>query len=287
MTRKTVICLATAVTAASIQLTGCGRTPSQPHTPPMAQPAIPPSATQQADQTLDDLRQWHQNMMAQLALTDEQKTQLRAIKERYRDPSFKQALKDKIQQLGTQISGETVDQEALEQTFNELLAAFRGKAPQMATKAGEIRDVLTAEQRQRIGTILSDNADAIKNMMDRLRDRGFTELSANLNLNAEQSAALQRLKELDEQADEARFDTMRAAITTFMANGNQESLRASLESVLTSEHIDDTVDWIASLDRTQRQQLVTNLMAYMAKMKAMHRAMEADMGMADTTDASS
>lgn len=278
MSRKTFICLATALTAASIQLSGCGKTPSQPQAPPITQPADQPNARTLADQASDELRQRHQAMVAQLNLTDAQKAQLRAIKARYRDPAGKQAMKDKLQHLGTQVSAATVDQEAIEQTFDELIAAFRAKAPRVATMAGEIRDVLTAEQRQRASSLISENMDDFKALMDRMRDEGITAISANLNLTTEQNTALQALKRLDETIDEAAFDRLSAAFTTFLGNGNQESLRSGIESAITDAKVEASVDWIASLNQTQRQQLVTNMTAYLQQLKAMHRAMHADMG---------
>lgn len=284
MTRKTLICLATALTAASIQLSGCGRTPTQPQAPPISQAVTPPNANLLADQAGDELRQQHQAMMAALNLTGEQKGQLQAIKARYKDPAGKQAMKQKLELLGNQITAETVDQTAVEQTFDDLIASFRAKVPRIVTMAGEVRDVLTAEQRQQAITLITEKKEDFKTAMDRLREKGFTAISANLNLTAEQNAALLELKQLDETSDEAKFDTLSAAFATFLGNGNQESLRASFEGVITDENVDKTVDWIASLDQTQRQQLLTNMKAYMKQIKEMHKAMRADMGMPDTDD---
>lgn len=282
MTRKTLVCLATAVTAATVQLAGCGQHPNQPNAP--ASTVTAPSAQLQVDQSAEEFRQLHRAMAAALNLTDAQRAQLRAIKQRHRDPEAKQALKAQLRMLGRMISAETVDPAGITEAINDMVTAFRARVPRKVAKATEIREVLTPEQRQRVGTLLNENADAIKNAMDRMRDQGIAAISANMNLTPEQSAALQELKEQDEISDERKFDTMRAAITTFMTDGNQAALRSSIESVLTTENVQPTVEWIATLNRVQRQQLVANMRSYMHQLRRLHRDMEADMGMGGGAD---
>lgn len=282
MTRKTLVGLAVAVTAATIQLGGCGKTPSQ--TPAPAAPVH----QQVAQDGGQDLIRQHQEMHAALNLTDEQKGQLRAIKARYRSQLRDGDMRTRLEQLRGLVTAETVNSDALEQAIISAHEAKLAKIPTIAAMLDEVRDVLTPEQRTTAVTQINDRWDQILATLDRMRTEGFAELSAGLNLTPEQSQALQALREEDRTLDTAILNDVKTAMTQFLADGNEQTLATSLQAALATSRVtsiaSDSADWVASLNVTQRQQLVTNTKAYLQKLKALKRAMHQGMGDTDTDE---
>lgn len=286
MSRKSLLCLAVAVTAASIQLSGCGKVPSQ--TPAPTRMTAPADA-RVAQNPGDDLRRQHQEMLAALNLTDQQTAQIRSIVARHKAEMRGQGeLRTQLEQLRTLVLAETVDKAALVQAITAMHESKLAKLPHLTAMVGEIRGVLTPEQRSTAVTQLNERWDDLISAMDTLRTDGFAQLSNNLNLNSEQSAALAALQEEDRTLDNAVLADVRAAMTQFLTGGDQEALTTSLQTALATSRmtdiIDNTADWVVSLDQTQRQQLVANTAAYLQKLKAMHRAMHADLGGMDSDD---
>lgn len=288
MSRKSLLCLAVAVTAASIQLSGCGKVPNQTPTPARM---TAPADQRVAQDPGNDLRRQHRDMMAALNLTDQQKGQIRAIKARHKAAmrENKQQLRTQLEQLRTLVTAPTVDRAALEQSLTAMHEAKLAKIPHLTAMMGEVRDVLTNEQRATAVTQVNSRWDEILAALDNMRTEAFSQLTANMNLTSEQSTALEQLRAQDRTLDNAILADVRTAVTTFMMDGNQQTLTTSLQNALATSRvadmIDDSADWVVSLNQTQRQQLVANTASYLQKLKAMHKAMEGDMdGAADDDD---
>jgi len=286
MSRKSLLGLAVAVTAASIQLSGCGKVPDQT---PMPARTMAPADQRVAQDPGNDLRRVHREMLAALNLTEAQRAQIREIRARHKAEMRRMSnLRSQLEQLRTLVLAPTVDRAALIQAFTTMHQSKLDKIPHVAAILSETRGVLTPEQRTIAVTQLNNRWNDLMAAMDTMRTEGFTQLSANLNLTTAQSQAMQALQEQDRILDDAILADVRTAVTQFMADGNQQTLTSSLQTALAmsrvTDTINDTTDFVVSLNQTQRQQLVANTASYLQKLKAMHQAMEGDMGGTDSDE---
>lgn len=284
MSRKSLLGLALAVTAASIQLSGCGKVPEQT---PMPARTMAPADQRVAQDPGNDLRRVHREMLAALNLTEAQRSQIREIKARHKAEMRRMGdLRTQLEQLRTLVLAPTVDRAALTQALTTMHQSKLDKIPHVAAMMSDVRGVLTPEQRTIAVTQLNNRWNDLMAALDSMRTEGFTQLSANLNLTMAQSQALQTLQDQDRTLDDAIMADIRTAVTQFMADGNQQTLTSSLQSALAmsrvTDMLGDTSDFVVSLNQTQRQQLVANMASYLQKLKAMHQAMEGDMGGTDS-----
>lgn len=281
MSRKPLTGLVVAMTAATLQLSGCGKIPNQSPVPPSHQHVTPPAEQQVAQEPTSDLQRMHRDMLAALNLTDEQRTQLRAIKARYRDQMRDGQFRAQLEQMRALVLAPTVDKAALVQAINATHEYKLSKIPVLTNKLADVREVLTPQQRSTAVTAINDMRDSMASAIERLRREAFQDLSANLNLTSQQAQALQELQEQHREVVNTILPDMRTAITQFLLDGNQQNLVTSLQSAMaasrTTDLVDDSADFVVSLNPVQRQQLVANYTSLLAKMKAMHRAMHSDM----------
>jgi Spy/CpxP family protein refolding chaperone len=251
-TRSPVKKLAAVVLAASA-LVGCSvSAPSAAKNPVVAPPAVELSAP--SYQVLVEEASEHSKKMseflAQLALTDAQKTELKGV--------FKNALeraKPMHEALKPLVTGESVDTTTLQAA---MATALKEDAANDAKTMEELRQVLTPEQRTLIANKLMEMSQ--QSVDDDPHSKLFTKLmdkaSSQLTMSETQKAAFNQMK-----SDLLAFwAANRAAYYTAMAkhmqDGKEHDLHHEFERLIAGWNTNSAVSFIASLDQSQRQAMV-------------------------------
>lgn len=205
-------------------------------------------------------------LFATLSLTDEQKTQLQAIAEKYKPEAPAEGTKPahpgaRVQAL---LTAETVDVEALKAALVAQPPAPADKADNRLAQLVETRAVLTAEQIAQLVEQLKAEPTVTRPSRDANRpapaDRS-AELAVKLNLTAEQQVAFDAYQaklaanrpaapETDPHAAE------RAAMVTFWETGDTAALEAAKPvRVAPVVPVDEIVALAGVLTLEQRQQI--------------------------------
>lgn len=270
--------LAAAIAAGSIQVAGCGVVPSSP-APPLARAEAAQEPVSlgilQAD-AMAEIKEQHERAMAALGLSETQLAQLKAIKVRYHGLFPRGEMKATLKQLKALMEAPELNQDAAMASIEGLLAACKARIPVFAMKLGEIRDVLTPEQRSKLSNLLIVNQDEMLELMNDWREKGFAAMTKGLELNQSQAAGLEVVKAADKEKDEARHTVALQAVAKFMTDGDQLSLKGALASAVGANAGKESIAWAATLSQDQRELLVANTGKYLADLKktlkAFHRA---------------
>lgn len=238
---------ALAVTAGA--LAGCGVSTNAPAPQPLLAPAA--ESSHPVFEVLvegSDHKKAHAEFMAKLALTAEQKTEIKAAMlnalERMKP------IREKMKPL---VTGETVDKAALSKAITELMQV---DAQQDAQTMAELRAILTESQRKLIADKLISMASSTEDPHTKMFERLMKQASGQVKLNAAQRASFAKVK-----ADFLGFwQANRAAyykhMASFMWHGKKEQLQQEFEQLHAKWPTESAVDFMAELDQSQRQSLV-------------------------------
>ncbi|MBO9540789.1 Spy/CpxP family protein refolding chaperone [bacterium] len=266
-----------AAMAASIQLSGCGRIAPGP--------VQAPQATVQTERTTNffvldaaassnaqalSTESTHARILSQLDLSDTQKTQLKLIRAKARALYNREEMKARWQTLEALMNAPTLDTAALKAYVASMEAEHKGKIDALAALAGEMRDVLTSEQRDKLVSLVSEQQPG--RMAARARSAIRTNVINALNLSSNQQNTLSALQNQMEAQHEVKRDAKRKAFIEFIVDGNQLALAENLKRSMGHENIDEAIQWVGSLSQDQRKVLVEKLgeikQRHMARMMA-------------------
>jgi Spy/CpxP family protein refolding chaperone len=199
---------------------------------------------------------FHGRMARQLGLTDAQQAQIKAILEQHKPPQADGQAH--LAELKALVLADTVDPAALKALADQRKAEFQSHQAERLAVAGELRAVLTDDQRTKLLALLAKDPPPFKAHLDAFRARIHERLAADLGLSADQQAALTAL---DEQAkampDPARGKAMREAVAAFVQSGDQAALGTAMRAQLDGKSpVDQLIAFAASLDKAQRTKLV-------------------------------
>ncbi|MDB5100458.1 MAG: hypothetical protein JWM80_4879 [Cyanobacteria bacterium RYN_339] len=201
---------------------------------------------------------FHGQIARQLGLTSAQKDQIKAILEKHKPPADH---KEELAALKGLLLADTVDQDALKAWAAARKADFQGHQADRLAVAGELRAVLTDDQRTQLLTLLAKQPPPPKAQMDGFRAKMHEHLVAELALTADQQTALTALEEQGKALhDPARGKAMRDAVAAFVQSGDQAALGTAMSAQLDGRlPVDQIVAFAASLDKGQRSRLVDKL----------------------------
>lgn len=188
--------------------------------------------------------------LAQLALSEDQKTQLKAV---VKDAFAKaKSMHERIKPL---LTGETVDTSLLEPA---IASALKEDAANDAETMQAMRDVLNSEQRTLIAKTIMKlsqkpvDEDPHTKLFNKLMDKAAEQVS----LSESQKAGFAQMK-----SDLMAFWTENrvayyAAMAKHMEDGDKQALQAKFEELIENWKTDSAVSFIASLDQSQRQTMI-------------------------------
>lgn len=251
---------ALAVTAGA--LVGCGVGGNTPAPQPLA---APPTAewSHPAFEVLvenSDHKKAHEEFMAKLALTSEQKTQIKGVMlnalERMKP------IREKMKPL---VTGEKVDQAALDSAIAEYV---KEDAKQDAQTMSELRAVLTEAQRKLVADKLiamsTSKQDPHKQMFEKL----MKEAAGKIKLTTEQKQSFMKMKSDFMSFWDANREAYLTKIASFMWHGKQEMLQQDFENLSSKWPKESAVSFIAGLDQSQRQAMVDWKEQWLAKFES-------------------
>lgn len=200
---------------------------------------------------------FHGPLARQLGLTADQQAQIKAILAQHRPPQPGQHLAE----LKALLTAETVDQAALKAWVEARKAQFQSHQSERLAVAGELRAVLTDDQRAKLLAQLAKDPPAGHPHLEAFKARMRQHLVGDLGLTAGQQAQLDALHtQLEALRDPARGKAMREAIAAFVQSGDQAALGAAMQGQLDGRFpVDAVIAFAASLDQGQRTKLVERL----------------------------
>ncbi|HEY9764923.1 MAG TPA: Spy/CpxP family protein refolding chaperone [Chroococcales cyanobacterium] len=255
-----------ALLATGILLTmvsGCAQNLPVAVTAPRKAPEItPPAVTMQEESMLS----MHKKIMKDLGISEAQLAQMKAVKKQHREkflpnaPEVKKELKDLV-------LAPIIDATALTKFLDQLHEGMEAKLTLVGDLAGEMRAVLTQEQRDKLIGILSDKNLPAK--MAKMHLKMLDRLVEGITLTTAQQNAFDALK-VKAQAihSEARMEAWIAAKADFLKTGDKAALVAKIETLKQEPPIDEVVLFLQSLDQTQRSTLVEKVEKWIAKMQS-------------------
>lgn len=270
------------ISAASLQLSGCtsrslpSQIPLFRSSPPALVDLDPLSyqllATDDSavndSQALSDAQSaMHKKLFVAMELTQAQKDEFKAIKAKHLTEMKKlggQAERDKLKGL---LLASSIDQTALRDELKAMEALCRAKIPHIVAMASEMRAVLAPTQRTKALEVLKE---VQTKRFDDMHDKLMTKLTAKLNLTPSQIQDLTALKNMSRPVKAEQHRIMVSAVTRFLEDGNKEAFAESLNSLIGMGPQEEGIKWLATLDESQRQLLVTTLEKQWQKMKAEH-----------------
>lgn len=265
MKRVTMTMLMAAL-AASIQLSGCGRmAPTPVQAPPAAdQTARAPaffvldaaasSNVEAASETRESMRA---RILSQLDLDDTQKAELKNIRAKVKGLFNKEEIKAKWQSMQALLNAPVLDVNAVKAFIASTDAERKARVDSMVALVGEMRDVLTDAQRDKLVSLMAEKPEA------RAESQAVKTFRTNvvnaLNLSTTQQDTLSTLQAKMEVDRDVKHDAMRKAFTQFILDGNQIALADSLKMNIGHSDVDASVQWLGSLSQDQRKILVDKL----------------------------
>jgi hypothetical protein len=275
--------LAALLTAASLSMVGCGHA-----TPTIAQAADDPAAQPQAmaapepqaqvAQALENpviesdaimaLVNQHALLMTRLHLTPEQDARIKLIRAKFKAQSHVSGLRAQLHNAITVLSSPVVNAVSIEGVINDMVAHQQERLPAITALAGQLRDVLTSEQRSSAIAALAEGKQSSEILAVRATDQAFNQLTANLNLNTVQTASLSLLKAKVAVAKQASMHLIQNSIAQFLLDGDQHALALDLKTCLNNNPSSDIATWAASLSQTQRLTLIHNYSVYLGQLSA-------------------
>ncbi len=251
-TRSPVKKLAAVALAASA-LVGCSvSAPSATKQPLVAPPSVELSVP--SYQVLVDEKSEHKKMMseflAKLALSDAQKTQLKGV--------VKDALargKSMMDEIKPLVTGQTVDKAALKSAMATML---KEDAAQDAKTMEAVRQVLTPDQRTLIADKLMEMSE--KSTADDPHTKMYMKLmdkaGSQITMNETQKAAFAQMKSDFMAFWDANRVAYYKAMAKHMKDGKEHDLHFEFERLAEGWNTDSAVNFVASLDQSQRQAMV-------------------------------
>jgi uncharacterized membrane protein len=240
-----------AVVVAASALVGCSvSAPSTANQPLIAPPASALSAPtyQVLVEDSSEHKKKFEEFMKQLALSEDQKTQLKSI--------VKNALeraKPLQAELKPLITAPTIDRSALSTAVQN---AMKADAAQDAQTLEEVRETLSPEQRTLIADKLTEMSTREEDPHTKMFEKLMDKAGMQITMTESQKTAFSNLK----TAFMDFWKTNRAAYYTAMAmhmkEGDQAKLQAEFERLNAGVPSEAMIDFMANLDQSQRQKLV-------------------------------
>ncbi|MNL18432.1 hypothetical protein D3C87_1395760 [compost metagenome] len=263
MKRVTTTMLMAAL-AASIHLSGCGRVSPGPLQAPPAtsQAASAPTffvldAAASTNVQAQASESQHARIMSQLNLDDTQKAELKLIRAKVKALFDKAEMSAKWQNMQALLNAPTLDANALKAFIASMDAEHKGKIDAMAALAGEMRDVLSEDQRDKLVSLLSAEQG------DTMASQAISTFRANtinaLNLSTTQQDAFTALQATMEAQHDVKRDAKRKAFIQFIMDGNQVALAESLKRASGHDNVDSAIQWLGTLSQDQRKVLMDRL----------------------------
>ncbi|HEY9899524.1 MAG TPA: Spy/CpxP family protein refolding chaperone [Pantanalinema sp.] len=263
-----------AAMAVSIHLSGCGRvTPGPIQAPPAtSQVATTPSffvldAAASSNAQVLSGQSTHAQIMSQLNLDDAQKTELKLIRSKVRALFNREEMKAKWQNMQALLNAQIVDADALKAFIASIDADHKARVDAMVALAGEMRDVLTDEQRDKLVSLVSGEQTGA--MAAQALSTFRTNTINALNLSTSQQETLTALQARMEAQHDVKREAKRKAFIQFIVDGNQLALADSLKRSIGHDDVDTSIQWLGSLSQDQRKILVDRL----AEIKKAHMAL--------------
>lgn len=213
-----------------------------------------------------------------LGLTEDQKGELRKIAQaRSGDRAQHRAEFEKYRaELKTLLTADRVDEAALRGFIDARKKDAAAHVATIVDTASDMRAVLTDKQRADLVALMNDDTVKRDFAGKRMRFEGrykprLEEFRKSLNLSAEQSAALDAVKQkLIAQRESAR-PAMKQALGSFMQTGDKAALSKALLDGLTGRvPTDELVKVAAVLDKGQRVRIVEHFAGARKRMKHHH-----------------
>jgi Spy/CpxP family protein refolding chaperone len=202
--------------------------------------------------------------LQQLNLTDAQKSQLKAIAQKYRPQAKQGNMKAEREQLKAIVLADQVDGAKLKSFLQARAAEMQAKAPQRAAMLGEMRAVLTDAQRAQLVKAMDQQqapkAKANANWQGKRKAMGDRML-ADLNLTATQKAKVDALQaKMQALRTSQPGANAKSALKAFIQTGDQAAFQASMQANRPGQlPVDEIVAVATSLDKAQREKLVAKL----------------------------
>lgn len=208
-------------------------------------------------------------LIRKLGLTAEQQERLKAIAQAYRTEAQSAGMQStetpaagtphadwmaKRDELKALLLAEALDTAALKAFIEQAADAHAQRIPRLTAMLAEMREVLTEPQREQLATALAERRPSrhFEGMRRHMAARFF----ADLGLTTEQQAAFDALKaKLEAMREQGAH---REAMIAFTRTGDRQALAAAL-SKRPDLPVDEALAFLASLDRSQRQTLVSKL----------------------------
>ena len=250
-TRSPMKKLAAMVVGASA-LVGCSVNPPSTTKLPVTPPALTAPTFQVLGEAEDadkaEQSKKMQEFLAQLALTEAQKTQLKSVIK----GAFERAkpIQAAIKPLAT---APEVDRTALKAAIE---VAMKADAAQDAQTLEEVKQVLTESQRMLIANKLNEMATKKDDPHMKMIDKLIEKASEQITMTTEQKEAFSKLKSAMHDFWMENRGAYYKAMATHMTSGSQADLQAEFTRLNAGIPTDAMVTFTASLDQSQRQKLV-------------------------------
>ena len=268
-----------AISAVSFQLSGCSTPPLSSQLPHFRQAPTEMvdlsegyqllaanDATSLAEENLIRMhRQMRNEILATLNLTATQKEEIKAIKAKYR-PQFKNlGIKAEWQKIKSILLAPTVNQTALRTESDTMQGIRRAMVPILVAEAGDVRNVLTPDQRNKAIAFIQNMKTA---RMQRAHERLMIKMTSNLNLTPAQTQQLTDIRNKIKTLVAQDTQTLKQAKIQFLQTGDQTALTNTLDSMIGQGPRDEGLAWVSSLNQNQRQLLVNKIDEVHAKWRA-------------------
>jgi Spy/CpxP family protein refolding chaperone len=206
-----------------------------------------------------DAAPFHGPFARKLGLTAAQQDQIKAILEKHRPPQAQR--EQKLAELKALLLAPSVDQEAVKAWAAARKADFQAHQADRLAAAGELRAVLTDDQRTQLQALLAEDPPPFQQHLEGLKARLRQHMVGDLGLTAAQQTALDALHaKLEALHDPARRKAVHQAIAAFVQSGDQAALGAAMKAQFDGRlPVDDMIAFAASLDQAQRARLVGRL----------------------------
>ena len=252
-TRSPMKKLAAMVVAASA-LVGCSVNPPSTAKQPMIPPASALSApsfqvlVEADEETASEHKKKMAEFLAQLALSDAQKTQLKGVIK----GAFERA-KPIHTEMKPLITAPEIDRTALRAAIE---VAMKADAAQDAQTMEEVKQVLNPAQRTLIADKLVEMAGKMEDPHMKLIDTMMDKAAEQVTLSATQQEAFSQLKSAMRDFWMTNRGAYYKAMAAHMKSGSQADLQAEFARLNEGIPTDAMVTFMASLDQSQRQKLV-------------------------------
>jgi Spy/CpxP family protein refolding chaperone len=200
-------------------------------------------------------------LLGQLDLSAQQKATIRDLLKAARQPhggTWRQTMQD----LRADLLAPTVDANQLETRLQHLQAKRGDQRDKFVTLAGEIRNVLTPEQRERLATLPQPKPHWFQRFAGKFADKPFDHMLAGLTLTGPQRAAVDNLKAAMGRQREtmtAHRQAMHEAFAAFARSGDSAALTLALQANAPHPPFHEIAQMAAALDQSQRQQIANRL----------------------------